>query len=274
MIADRSDAASGPDHVSGPDAVPVRDAATVLLLRDGADGIEAWLLTRVRQMAFAAGMSVFPGGRVDPADAALPLAGADVEQVARRFGCDSRTARALLGCAARETFEETGVLLTDPPADLRGSRADVEAGRLGFGELLAAHGLAVDAGALRPWSRWITPPGEARRYDARFFVGALPGGATAANLTTESSEASWVPVTVALAQAERGERGLLPPTRITLGEIRQFATVAEVLASAAARIVEPTRPVLRWDGDAPAVELPDGSLVPLPRSMFRNAKPR
>lgn len=257
-----------------PEPVPIRDAATVVLLRDGSEGIEAWLLTRVRQMAFAAGMSVFPGGRVDPADASLPLVGADIDDVARRFGCDATTARALLGCAARETYEETGVLLSTPPADLRDERADVEAGRLSFGELLASRGLAVDAGALRPWARWITPAGEARRYDARFFVGVLPGGAIAANLTTESSAAEWVPVAAALEQAERGDRGLLPPTLITLAGIRRFATVADVLAVAAGRTVEPTRPVLRWVGDEPAVELPDGSLVAIPRSMFRNAKPR
>jgi 8-oxo-dGTP pyrophosphatase MutT (NUDIX family) len=256
------------------DLVPVRDAATVFLLRDGADGIEAWLLTRVRQMAFAAGMSVFPGGRVDPADADLPLANGDVADVARRFDCDTATAHALLGCAARETFEETGVLLTVPPAELRSSRADVEAGRLDFGTLLAEHQLCVDAAALRPWSRWITPRSEARRYDARFFVGALPAGATAADLSTESSEASWVPVAVAVAQAERGERGLLPPTLTTLLEVQQFATVADVFAAAQSRTIEPTRPVLRWDGDEPVVELPGGRRIPIPRSMFRNAKPR
>jgi 8-oxo-dGTP pyrophosphatase MutT (NUDIX family) len=219
-------------------------------------------------------MSVFPGGRVDPTDAELPLANADVEDVAQRFGCDTATAHALLGCAARETFEETGVLLSVPPADLRDSRADVEAGRLGFGTLLAENNLAVDAGALRPWARWITPPGEARRYDARFFVGALPAGATAADLSTESSEASWVPVPVAVTQAQRGERGLLPPTLTTLAEIAQFPTVADVLAAADSRAIEPTRPTLRWDGDVPVVELPDGGLVSIPRSMFRNAKPR
>jgi 8-oxo-dGTP pyrophosphatase MutT (NUDIX family) len=254
--------------------VPVRDAATVLLLRDGTGGIEAWLLTRVRQMAFAAGMSVFPGGRLDSSDADLPLVGADVDDIARRFDCDAAIAGALIGCAARETFEETGVLLTVPAAELREFRADVEAGRVAFGELLRTHGLAVDGAALRPWARWITPPGEARRYDARFFVGALPPGAAAANLTTESSEAEWVPVAVALEQAERGERGLLPPTLVTLAGIRQFGTVADVVAAADTRVIEPVCPTLRWSGDVPAVELPDGSQVAIPRSMFRRGKPR
>lgn len=254
--------------------VPVRDAATVVLLRDGASGIEAWLLTRVREMAFAAGMSVFPGGRVDPADADLPLAGADLAQLAAQFDCSPSVAHALVGCAARETFEETGVLLTVPPALLAEARADVEAGRTAFGDVLADHGLAVNAAALRPWARWITPAGEARRYDARFFVGVVPGGVAPANTTTESSEASWVPISVALEQAERGERGLLPPTLLTLAELHSFAAVADVLAAAEDRRVEPTRPALHWADGAPLVELPDGTRVPIPASMFRRAKPR
>jgi hypothetical protein len=102
----------------------------------------------------------------------------------------------------------------------------------------------------------------------------VPGGVAPANTTTESSEASWVPISVALQQAERGERGLLPPTLLTLAELHTFATVPEVLAAAADRRVEPTRPALRWADGNPFVELPDGTRVPIPASMFRNAKPR
>lgn len=248
--------------------VPVRDAATVVLLRDGVDGIEAWLLTRVTQMAFAAGMSVFPGGRVDPADAALPLAG-DVGEVATRFDCPDELARALVGAAVRETFEETGVLLTVPPADLAEYRAAVESGELPFGELLARHGLAVDVRALRPWSRWVTPAGEVRRYDTRFFVGALPDGAQAQDVTTESSAASWLPIGEALDQAQRGERKLLPPTMITLLAIQSHGTVADVLAAAAEQSLAPVRPKLSVGEDGSvSVELPDGSVHPLPPSLL------
>ncbi len=249
--------------------VPIRDAATVALLRDGAEGIEAWLLTRVTQMAFAAGMTVFPGGRVDDADSALPLAGADLTALAARFDCDEATAHALIGAAVRETFEETGVLLSVPSADLSGARADVERGLVSFGDLLRANGLAVDAAALHPWSRWVTPAGEVRRYDTRFFVGALPDAAVAQDVTSESSEASWVPVAVAIEQAQRGERKMLPPTMTTLATLAPFATVAEAVDSARARRLEAVRPELRISDDGTvAVELPDGSLVPIPRSML------
>lgn len=252
------------------DDVPVRDAATVVLLRDASDGsgLHVWLLTRVTQMAFAAGMSVFPGGRVDGGDLELPLAGGDPDSLAARFDCTPELARALIGAAVRETFEETGVLLTAPPAELSRHQADVESGRLAFGELLREHGLAVDGDAVQPWSRWITPAGEVRRYDTRFFVGALPADAVAHDVSTESSAASWLPIELAIEQAHRGERMLLPPTLVTLASLQGFATMADVLAGAAERNLEPIEPVLEVAGNgSPWVRLPDGTTVAIPRSL-------
>jgi 8-oxo-dGTP pyrophosphatase MutT (NUDIX family) len=249
-------------------AVPIRDAATVVLLRDAADGVQVWLLTRVKQMVFAGGMSVFPGGRVDDADASLPFAAGTGTAIAARLGCAEALALALLGAAVRETFEETGVLLATPVTDLSGARTDVEAGRVSFGDLLRANAMTLDTAGLRPWARWVTPAGEARRYDTRFFVGALPDGAEARDVTTESSAASWVGVGEALAQAQRGERGMLPPTIATLASLTPFATVAEVVDAAAARSLDAIRPRLRVDGGRVIAELPDGSSVELPKSMF------
>ncbi len=248
--------------------VPIRPAATVVLLRDAPSGIEAWLLTRVTNMVFAAGMSVFPGGRVDDADADLPMAGGDFAAMSGRFGCSESAARGYVGAAVRETFEETGVLLTVPSADLSGARTDVEAGRVSFGDLLRDHGLAVDAEALHPWSRWITPPGERRRYDTHFFIGALPPGAEAQDVTTESSSAGWVRIGEALDQAQRGERMLLPPTVMTLASLVDFPTVAEAVATAGARPLDPVQPTIYVDGDAVVAELTDGTSFRLPKTMF------
>lgn len=246
----------------------IRDAATVVLLRDHVDGLQAWLLTRVTQMVFAGGMSVFPGGRVDVGDAELPFAPDAATTVAARFGCDAALARRLLGAAVRETFEETGVLLSVPTADLSGARTDVEAGRVSFGGLLRAHGLRVDSDALRPWAHWITPPGEVRRYDTRFFVAALPDGADAHDVTTESSSADWVRPADALEQAQRGERGLLPPTLVTLASLQPFGTAAEVLAAADGRSLDAISPDIRVEGDRVIAELPGGETFELPRSLF------
>jgi 8-oxo-dGTP pyrophosphatase MutT (NUDIX family) len=251
-----------------PGGPPPRDAATVVLLRDGADGVEAWLLTRIRQLVFAGGMAVFPGGRVDAADADLPFVDDALDTAAARLGGLAADARAVLGAAVRELFEETGVLLSAPAADLRASRAEIEAGRLDFGSVLRSHGLRADPGRLRPWSRWVTPAGEVRRYDTRFLVCGLPEGVQPADVTSESSTAAWFGVDAALEQAQRGELGLLPPTLVTLASIAAHSSVAEVLAAAESRSLDPVHPVLRTDGDDVRVELPDGTLLPIPRSLL------
>lgn len=248
--------------------VPIRDAATVVLLRDGADEVDVWLLTRVDQMVFAAGTTVFPGGRVDSADSGLPWSGRPPDVLAARLGCDALVARALIGAAVRETFEEAGVLLTDPPAgvpDVSILAADVETGRIQFGDLLRDRELGVAPDLLHPWARWITPVGEVRRYDTRFFVAALPDGATPADLTSESSTAGWFPARAALAEGERGERILMPPTVAVLQSIAAYPTVSAVLAAADARDLTPVAPVLRRDADGMSIILPDGTTVPLPR---------
>ena len=250
-------------------ATEIRDAATVVLLRDGHAGIEAWLLTRVSQMVFAGGMTVFPGGRVDDDDADLPFPAGAGAEVAARFGCDEHAARVLIGAAVRETYEETGVLLTLPSADLAAAREDVELGRISFGALLREHELTVDAAAVKPWSRWVTPKGEVRRYDTRFFVAALPDGALARDVTSESAEASWVGLGEALEQAQRGERSMLPPTLATLASLVEFDTVAEAMATADARSLDPVRPTLRVADDGAVVaELPDGTAFAIPRTML------
>lgn len=252
-----------------PEKVPVRDAATVMLLRDGASGVEAWLLTRHARMVFAAGMTVFPGGRVEDSDADLPFTESGTGVAAARFDCDEATARALVGAAVRETFEETGVLLSRPVADLSAARADVELGRVHFGELLRANGLAVDAEVLEPWARWITPVGESRRYDTRFFVGAMPESAEARDVTSEAASASWMGVEEALARAERGELRLLPPTLVTLTSLLPFGTVAETLAAAAQREISAVQPEIRFENEHMVAVLPDGTQVRVPLSMFR-----
>ncbi len=248
---------------------PVREAATVILLRDGDEGLEAWLLTRVSQMAFAAGMTVFPGGRVDPTDADLPMGGQTLPHVLARLGGDEASSRALIGAAVRETFEETGVLLTSPPADLAGRRADVERHELTIADQLGENHLTIDVDAVVPWGRWVTPPGEARRYDTRFFAAELPAGAQAVTGTSEAVASGWVLAREALTQAESGHRKLLPPTVVTLATIAEHETVADVFAAAAGRSMAPIQPTLNVEGERVFADLGDGTRVEVPRSMFR-----
>jgi hypothetical protein len=115
----------------------------------------------------------------------------------------------------------------------------------------------------------VTPAGEVRRYDTRFFVGALPPGAEALDVTSESSAASWVGVGEAMEQAQRGERALMPPTLATLASLVAFQSVADALAAADARTIEPISPRIRRGADGSFVaELPDGTSFVLPASLF------
>jgi len=240
-------------------AQPVRDATTVVLLRDGVDGVETWLLQRVAQLEFAAGMAVFPGGAVDAGDADLPSVTDHPHHVADGFGCSITLGRALVGGAVREVFEETGVLLTSPTAELSAAQPDVESGRVAFGELLRAHGLRVNADALWPWAHWITPAGRPRRYDTHFFVAALPPGAQAADLTSESTSAHWTSPRQALADQESGRLRLMPPTISVLTSIAGFHSSAQVIDAAAGRVVEVARPVLSEGCGSSRAGLPDAS---------------
>ncbi|WP_415974396.1 NUDIX hydrolase [Rhodococcus sp. 077-4] len=254
---------------SASDHVQARDASTVILIRDGKSGpnIEVFLLERVGGMAFAGGMTVFPGGGVDPSDASADIgwAGPPPSWWADRLGTDEGRAKALVCAAARETFEECGVLLagstpesivTDT-APFAAERGRLERRELSFAEFLTAHDLVLRSDLLRPWSHWITPVGEARRYDTRFFVAVLPQGQTADGETTEAAGVSWRSTADALADWQAGNTILLPPTWSQLDALSRFDSVAEVITHE--RRIAPVLPVLtrddgtvrvHFDGDA------------------------
>ncbi|QDQ97766.1 NUDIX hydrolase [Tomitella fengzijianii] len=226
-----------------PDApVPEpKDASTVMLLRDGAEGIEVFLVRRVAGMAFAGGMTVFPGGGVDQSDsdAAPAWAGPDAQWWAGRLGVDEARARRLVCAAARETFEECGVLLAGErpgtavvdTAPYAGARPELEGHRYGFAEFLTREGLTFDTELLRPWSHWITPIGEKRRYDTYFFVAALPDGQQADGQTSEAAEVLWSTPAAAIDHWRAGGSMLLPPTWSQLDTLAQFDSVAAVMAA-------------------------------------------
>nr|BFE46957.1 NUDIX domain-containing protein [Saccharothrix mutabilis subsp. capreolus] len=252
-----------------PDVVPEvpvapRDAATVVLVRDADTGFEVFLQRRVLGMAFAGGMTVFPGGGVDPrdADASVAWTGPEPEWWAQRFACSTELARALVCAAVRETFEESGVLLAGPSAgtvvadtsSYAAAREALVARDLSFAEFLAREGLVLRADLLRPWANWVTPAEEPRRYDTRFFVAVLPGGQKADDVTSEASDAGWQRPAEALQDWQEGRRLLLPPTWVTLSELAEFPGVADVLA--APREVEKIIPKLVRDGDAVRVVVP------------------
>jgi 8-oxo-dGTP pyrophosphatase MutT (NUDIX family) len=246
-----------------PPVVP-RHAATVVLTRDGADGIEVFLLRRVTAMAFAGGMTVFPGGGVDQrdADASVAWTGPSPDWWAERFGCDPGLAVALVCAAVRETFEESGVLLAgpDPATVVADTSAFAEARQglvnrdLSLAEFLTANGLVLRADLLRPWSNWLTPEEEPRRYDTRFFLAELPAGQRADGFTTEADHAAWQRPADAIEDWRAGRCGLLPPTWVTLADMAELGTVAAAMA--ATRSIEKVMPKVLREGGVLRVVLP------------------
>ncbi len=242
-------------NADGPPVTP-KEAATVILLRDGADGLEVFLQHRVKGMPFAGGMTVFPGGGVDPrdADASVAWAGPEPSWWASRFGCDDALARALTCAAVRELFEESGVLLAGSASEVltdvspyRQARVDLESREVSLAGFLANAGLTLRADLLRPWAHWITPEQEPRRYDTRFYVAKLPSGQDADGATSEASSSGWQRPSDAIADAREGRRMLMPPTWLTLSELAEFETADDALASE--RKIVRIAPLLRREGE-------------------------
>ncbi len=211
----------------------------------GGPGFEVFLVRRRKAASFMASAFVFPGG------------GAEATE-------DART------CAARELFEEAGVLLAKDANEgqnqtlQEGSVFSIEALRrkvLGATDataVLATSGLAWWTDVLVPWSHWITPSIEPKRFSARFFVCELPAGQDPSFDDIETVDQAWVTPQDAIARA--GELALPPPQLRTFHELAQYKTLEDALAAGHQRATEPfpILPRLRTmnPGDGPCLLLP------------------
>ena len=205
--------------------VPARPASTVLLLRDGRQGLEVFMVVRHHQIDFASGALVFPGGRVEASD--LVLAGGDAHGAFRI-------------AAIRETWEECGVLLAAPGA--------APAAEGDFAAMLAARGLQPDQDALAHFAHWITPVAVPKRFDTHFFLAAAPADQDAVHDGGEAVDSVWIRPLDALAEAEAGTKKIVFPTRMNLNKLARSTSVAEAFAAARARPVVTVQPIQR---DAP-----------------------
>lgn len=250
-----------------PPPLTPRPAATVMLIRDAPEGLAVFLMRRHSQMEFAAGVMVFPGGGVDDRDRNADLgglgawAGPPPQWWAQRFGTEPDLAEALVCAAARETFEESGVLFAGPAGQAvsapnsivgdasvyRDSRRELASGTLSFADFLRRENLVLRSDLLRPWANWVTPEAErTRRYDTYFFVGALPEGQRADGENTESDRAGWTTPQAAIDDFAAGRSFLLPPTWTQLDSLAG-RTVADVLA--VERQIVTVQPHLEIQGD-------------------------
>ena len=244
--------APAPTHSPAPSEVsdrPPRASASVLLLREGCDGLQVLLLRRHPGTEVLGGYYVFPGGKLDAADCTpdwLPVLDQPEVDFARQLNephTPSAQARGLHLAALRELHEEAGVLLAAPAEGPRGRWPPLDLQkRLQPGqpwlEALRAHGLQAHTAALRPWSRWITPRSPVvgtARFDTRFFLALLPPGQQAQPDQREAVEALWLAPREALQRHWAHELELIAPQLMALAELARFDSAAAAWQQALAR---------------------------------------
>lgn len=217
------------------DRAAIRDAATVVLLRDGDAGLEVLLLRRHGGHVFGANAHVFPGGAVDTADADARLSdrcttvapSADEQPLAYRMA------------GIRECFEEAGVLVgCDIQSDASLARISAERDALNAGtddwqQVAERLDLRFQPDRLVYFAYWLTPRGAPRRYATRFFVAAAPDGQTAMADGRETTRLDWLAPHQALARQSAGDISLMPPTQVTLQQLCDYKDTDAALAGLA-----------------------------------------
>ncbi len=242
--------------------VPALPSATILLARDGARGLEVFMVQRHHRIDFATGAMVFPGGKVDPGDSDPALAGRC------RGGAPEEALRAVHVAAIRETFEECGVLLAGP----RGGDALVDAERLralesrwreplradqtDMARMAREEDLELATDRLVPFAHWITPEPMKKRFDTHFFLAAAPADQVALHDGSESVDSAWVRPEDAEEDRRRGRRTIIFPTLLNLRKLGRSHSVAEALAAARAAPVVPVLPRIERGESGPRIRIP------------------
>lgn len=251
-------------HVSD---IPIRPAATIVLLRDTAQGVEVFMVRRTFSIAFMAGAHVFPGGRVDASDGDAGADWCDLPDAAAASRGPDLSFRA---AAARELFEEAGILLARTPggafvtydgaeaARVDADRDAVHGGTRTLREVVERDGLRLALDAIVPFAHWITPPIEVRRFDTWFFAARAPEGQVPAHDAHESIESGWFAPRAAIEACRRGRINLPPPTWATLRQLEPFASVSAVLAWASRVAIPDRQPAVLHVNGAREIRLPSG----------------
>ena len=241
-----------------------RPAATVVVLRDSSTGPEVFMVRRHADTAFMGGAHVFPGGRVDRADHdgddrwcdGIGHAATQLPELARDAAVAYHVA------AARELFEEAGVLLARDASGafvslagasdherLKHDRTNVHGHETTLRAVIERERLRLALDALVLFAHWITPPIDTRQFDTRFFMARVPPHQTPAHDETETTHSVWITPAAAIAQAQRGDIVLPPPTWSTIRELEPFRSVDDALAWARRRRVVGRQPrLLEQDG--------------------------
>jgi 8-oxo-dGTP pyrophosphatase MutT (NUDIX family) len=258
-------------------------AASVILLRaageTAGEQFEVYMLRRPETTRFAPGAYTFPGGVLeaqdgDAATAAIQPATGSVAlaELHARLAAPGpfaspnvATSAALLVCAARELFEEAGVVVArdtvdrlatlDAPAAWAAARDEVLAGRLAFGDLLARAALVLAPDDFVYFSHWVTPERLPIRYDTHFFLAVLPPGQAATHWPGEMASGEWLTPREGLARHARGALPMVPVQRYHLERFAIFATLPALLDHARTKAVPAVMPTM--DQQKREVRLPE-----------------
>jgi 8-oxo-dGTP pyrophosphatase MutT (NUDIX family) len=241
-------------------------AATTLLVRDGADGLEVFMVKRHQDIEFMSGALVFPGGRraagdTDPRVRGLSDGADDLD--------DLRLSVA--ACAIREAFEESGILLArkdgsdallsgDEVAGLQRFRQPLDEGALGIADFLEQNGLRLAVDRLVPFAHWITPPAVPKRFDTLFFIAAAPEGQRGAHDGHEGVDSAWLTPKGAISDPERWT--VVFPTRMNLLMLGQSPTLESALADSAARPIVTVTPWLEARASGNVMRIPEDAGYP------------
>jgi 8-oxo-dGTP pyrophosphatase MutT (NUDIX family) len=238
--------------------VAPRPAATLLLVRDRSAGLEVLMTARHAEAGFAAGALVFPGGKVDPVDAALAA------YCPAASGLDE-AALVLRIAAIRETFEECGILLARNAGALLS--ADLLAALLlphaapdrVFAALVPASGLELATDDLVPFAHWITPVDRPKRFDTHFFLAPAAPDQIAAHDGREAVDAMWMTPQAVLGGADAGRIKLVFATRMNLVKLARSANVADAIAAARRTPIVTVIPVIAKTSGGPFIHIPEAA---------------
>lgn len=215
-----------------------KQAATVVLLRDGAAGLETFIMVRAPSMAFGAGAAVFPGGKIDEADSDIFV---DYPLNAHKVA------------AFREVFEEAGGLLatrdghlltSDEVLELQPWRIRLEKRDIDFSEFCKLNNLQPDFDALNLIARWRTPKHLKQRFDTYFFMAVMPEGQALMHDGGELVSSYWHAPQAVLTLHHAGDLSLMPPTYWTLQDLCKYQTADEAVAALARDTVKTCEPTV------------------------------
>ncbi len=213
----------------------MREAATVMLVRDDPE-LHVFMMRKSPTVVFTPGAYVFPGGAVDVADG-------DPRVYERILGIDDSRASALIDvpgdglrywvAAARESFEEAGLVLGSGAESLAPRREELNAGTLSWNSALDEHDVVLDLGHVHVFAHWLTPEGAPRRYDTWFFLAAAPDDQEGAHDDNELVHSEWVRPVDALERCRAREIELIFPTLRSLIAIARYSRTEDLLAAVA-----------------------------------------